>query len=137
MDDRELLWEAIAAMEHSYSPYSGHPVGAALLARSGRVFRGANVENSVNGLSICAEQVAVAKAVSEGEREFTKIAVACEGPGYCRPCGACRQVLLEFAPQIRVIMGNSRGEFEVQSLTELLPSPFAKPELKLKRSDPG
>lgn len=130
MDERELLQEAIAALEHSYSPYSGHPVGAALLARSGRVYRGANVENSVNGLSICAEQVAVVKAVSAGEKEFTKIAVVCGNSGFCRPCGACRQVLFEFAPQIRVIVGNACGEFEVQSLKELLPDPFAKPELK-------
>jgi len=130
MDDRELLQEAIEAMGDAYSPYSGHPVGAALLARSGKIYRGVNVENAVNGLSICAEQVAVAKAVSEGERKFIKIAVACEGPGYCRPCGACRQVLFEFAPEIEVITGNVQGEFEVQSLTELLPLPFAKPGLK-------
>jgi cytidine deaminase len=122
-------------MKNSYSPYSGHPVGAALLTASGRVFRGANVENAVNGLSICAEQVTVAKAVSEGEREFLKIAVVCGESGYCRPCGACRQVLLEFASQIQVIMGNVRGEFEVKSLAELLPDSFTKPELK--RSDRG
>jgi cytidine deaminase len=107
-------------------------VGAALLARSGKVFRGANVENSVNGLSICAEQVAVVKAVSEGERECVKIAVVCGGSGPCRPCGACRQFLLEFAPQIRVIMGNTCGEFEVKNLQELLPAPFA-----FTGSDPG
>ncbi|MFQ6033815.1 MAG: cytidine deaminase [Candidatus Bipolaricaulia bacterium] len=121
-------------MEHSYSPYSGHPVGAALLARSGEVYRGANVENSVNGLSICAERVAVTKAVSEGEREFTKIAVVCKGPGYCRPCGACRQSLFEFAPGIEVIMGNVQGEYEVKSLKELLPDAFSGS--RLKRSAP-
>ncbi|MFQ6090106.1 MAG: cytidine deaminase [Candidatus Bipolaricaulia bacterium] len=134
MEEKELLQEAIAALEWSYSPYSGHPVGAALLSRSGRVFRGANVENSVNGLSICAEQVAVVKAVSEGEREFVKIAVVCGGSGFCRPCGACRQFLLEFAPGIQVIMGNARGEFEVKGLRELLPAAFDGS--KLKRSAP-
>jgi len=129
-----LLQEAIAAMKNSYSPYSGHPVGAALLARSGRVFRGANVENSVNGLSICAEQVAVVKAVSEGERDFIKIAVVCNDSGYCRPCGACRQFLFEFAPKIEVIMGNVHGEHEVKSLKELLPEAFSGS--RLKRSAP-
>lgn len=134
MEEKELLQEAIAALEWSYSPYSGHPVGAALLSRSGRVFRGANVENSVNGLSICAEQVAVVKAVSEGEREFIKMAVVCGDSGFCRPCGACRQFLLEFAPGLQVIMGNARGEFEVKGLRELLPAAFDGS--KLKRSAP-
>lgn len=128
--DRELLQEALAALAHAYAPYSNYPVGAALLGRSGRVYRGANVENSVSGLSICAERVAVGKAVSEGEREFIKIAVACADPGFCRPCGACRQVLFEFAPQIRLIMGNMRGEFEVKSLAELLPAAFDGSALK-------
>ncbi|MCR4403842.1 MAG: cytidine deaminase [Candidatus Acetothermia bacterium] len=122
--DRELLREACAARIHAYAPYSHHLVGAALLGRSGKIYRGANVENSVNGLSICAERVAVAKAVSEGEREFVKLAVVCGDTGFCRPCGACRQVLFEFAPQIQVVMGNTRGEFEVKSLAELLPAAF-------------
>lgn len=128
--DRELLQEALAALAHAYAPYSNHPVGVALLGRSGRVYRGANVENAVNGLSICAERVAVGKAVSEGEREFIKIAVVCGNSGFCRPCGACRQVLFEFAPQIKLIMGNTRGEFEVKSLAELLPEAFDGSGLK-------
>lgn len=135
IDDRELLQEAIAAMEHSYSPYSGHPVGAALLAASGRVYRGTNVENASYGLTICAERVAVVKAVSEGERDFLKIALACGGRGFCRPCGACRQFLFEFAPEIEVVMGNARGEYEVQGLRELLLEPFKG--AGLKRSDRG
>jgi len=129
------LQEALAAMANSYSPYSGHPVGAALLASSGRVYRGTNVENSVNGLAICAERVAVVKAISEGERNFLKIAVVCGDSGFCRPCGACRQFLLEFAPEIAVLMGNAQGEFEVRGLRELLPDPFEGKGLK--RSDRG
>lgn len=135
IDDRALLEEALAALAHAYAPYSNHPVGAALLGRSGRVYRGANVENAVNGLSICAERVAIGKAVSEGEKEFVKIAVACAHPGFCRPCGACRQVLFEFAPQIQVIMGNTRGEFEVKSLAELLPAAFDGSGLKRSASE--
>ncbi len=134
MEDGQLLQEAIKAREHSYSPYSGHPVGAALLARSGKVFRGTNVEYSVSGLSICAEQAAVAKAISEGEKEFEKIAVVCGNSGFCRPCGACRQALFEFAPHIQLIMGNTRGEFEVRDLAELLPAAFDGSGLK--RSGP-
>jgi len=122
-------------MENSYSPYSGHPVGAALLTSSGRVYRGTNVENASSGLTICAERVAVVKAVSEGERDFLKIAVVCGDSGFCRPCGACRQFLLEFAPEIEVVMGNAQGEFEVKGLRELLPDPFEGKALK--RSDHG
>lgn len=110
-------------------------MGAALLARSGKVFWGTNVENAVNGLSVCAEQVALAKAISEGEGKFLKIAVVCGDRGFCRPCGACRQALVEFAPDLKVIMGNIRGEFEVRGLSELLPGAFDGSGLK--RSAPG
>jgi cytidine deaminase len=134
IEDRELLREAFAALGHAYVPYSNYPVGAALLGRSGKVYRGANVENSVNGLSICAERVAVAKAVSEGEKEFVKIAVVCGDSGFCRPCGACRQVLFEFAPRIQLIMGNMHGTFEVKSLAELLPAAFDGSGLKRSAS---
>lgn len=121
---KKLLQEALKARKRAYCPYSKNAVGAALLAASGKIYTGANVENAVNGLSVCAEQVALFKAVSEGERRFEKLAVVCESPNYCRPCGACRQVLLEFAPQIEIIMGNTKCEYEIASLKELLPQPF-------------
>ena len=143
MTDEELLRIALEARERAYAPYSGHKVGAALLTASGKVYTGANVENASYGLTVCAERVAVFKAVTEGEREFEKLAVVCgdpspslnsgsgSGSSYCRPCGACRQVLAEFAPEVRVIMGNARGEYEVKSLKELLPEAFT-----FKRSGP-
>lgn len=133
LTDEELLQMAIEARERAYAPYSGHKVGAALLAASGKVYQGANVENASYGLTVCAERVAVFKAVSEGEREFRKLAVVCGDSGYCRPCGACRQVLAEFAPEMEIIMGNVRGGYEVKSLKELLPEAFTG---SFKRSGP-
>jgi len=125
-NSKKLLKEALKARKHAYCPYSKHAVGAALLAASGKIYTGANVENAVNGLSMCAEQIAIFKAVSEGERDFKKIAIVCESKNHCRPCGACRQVLLEFAPEIQIIMGNLKGEYEMMSLRELLPKAFRR-----------
>ncbi|MFQ5795665.1 MAG: cytidine deaminase [Candidatus Bipolaricaulia bacterium] len=123
MSDEELLNEAIEARKVAYAPYSKFSVGAALLTADGKVYRGVNVENAVNDLSLCAERVALVKAISEGERQFTKIAVVCDSDR-CRPCGSCRQVLFEFAPEIEVIMGNPDGSYEKLPLRELLPKPF-------------
>jgi len=123
MDDQTLLDAAIDVRKAAYCPYSKFPVGAALLATSGNVYTGVNVENAVNGLSICAERVALLKAISEGEREFLKIAVVCDA-GYCRPCGACRQVLFEHAPDLAILMGNPDGQFKQTTIRELLPEPF-------------
>ncbi|MDI6710021.1 MAG: cytidine deaminase [Thermoanaerobacterales bacterium] len=124
MTDRELVERALAARSGAYAPYSGFEVGAALLAADGTVYTGANIENASYGLSICAERVAVFKAVSEGRREFTALAVASGGDDYCRPCGACRQVLAEFAPDLRLLMANARGDFRETRLAELLPEAF-------------
>ena len=123
MDDQALLDAAIEVRKNAYCPYSKFPVGAALLAQSGRVYTGVNVENAVNGLSLCAERVALFKAISEGEREFVKIAVTCNA-GYCRPCGACRQVLFEHAPDLEILMGNPDGQFKRTTIRELLPEAF-------------
>ena len=123
MDEQTLVNLAIEVRKHAYSPYSKFPVGAALLAKSGKVYTGVNVENAVNGLSLCAERVALFKAVSEGEREFDKIAVVCDA-GYCRPCGACRQVLFEHASDLEILMGNPDGQFKRTTIRDLLPEPF-------------
>ncbi|MEW6173476.1 MAG: cytidine deaminase [Bacillota bacterium] len=122
--DAELISMALAAREGAYAPYSGIRVGAALRARDGAVFTGANVENSSYGLTICAERVAAAKAVTAGHRDFAALAVAWNREGFCRPCGACRQVLIEFGPSMRLLMANARGEYEEERLEALLPRSF-------------
>ena len=120
-DDSELLRLAREAMKQSYSPYSSYPVGAALHCKDGRIFLGCNVENASFGLSNCAERTAVFKAVSEGARSFDVIAIAAKTKAW--PCGACRQVLNEFAPDIRVLV--TWGDHtEEKSLKELLPEGF-------------
>ena len=124
MTSRELMAEAEKARKTSYSPYSRFAVGAALLTRSGRVVLGCNVENSSFGLACCAERTAVFKAVSEGEREFVAIAVTA-GPGEgASPCGACRQVLHEFAPKLSVYFRDARGRITRRRLPALLPDGF-------------
>ncbi len=124
IDDRKLLDLAIEARKRAYCPYSRFPVGAALLCADGTVVTGSNVENAVNGLSLCAERVAVFNAISEGKRDFVRIAVACGGD-HCRPCGACRQVLYEHAPDLEILMGNPNGEFQRTTIRDLLPDPFS------------
>jgi len=131
MDDRALYELAVKARAFSYSPYSGYRVGAALLAKDGRVFTGCNVENAAYGPSNCAERTAFFKAVSEGATEFEAIAVAGGRKGaafldFCPPCGVCRQVMQEFCEpgSFRIIMGNSAGELRALTLGELLPYGF-------------
>lgn len=129
-DVRALIAQALEARRRSYSPYSGYAVGAALLGASGRVYLGCNIENAAYGDSICAERTAVVKAVSEGEREFVAIAVATENGGM--PCGACRQVLNEFAPEIDVIVVDGKGrEVQHAPLTHILPFAFGPRNLTL------
>lgn len=122
MEDSELIIEAAQVREYAYAPYSKYKVGAALLGISGRVYTGCNVENGVYPLGICAERAAVAKAVSEGERQFEAIAVVTEDGG--TPCGACRQVLSEFGLDIRVIVASISGHMRVFTVRELLPEAF-------------
>ena len=109
---------------NAYTPYSGFKVGAALLTEDGRVYSGVNIENSSYGATICAERTAFVKAISEGEKQFTAIAVYAEGEEAI-PCGICRQFMYEFAPEIMVITGTSRDELNVRTLTELLPVGFS------------
>ena len=131
MTDRKLVDLAIAMLERAYAPYSGFPVGAALLCRDGAVFTGCNVENAAYGSTICAERTALVKAVSEGHRDdWAALAVAGRGEDWCWPCGACRQMLSEFAPRLRILAARGDGAYAVSSLDELLPHSFGPASLK-------
>ncbi|MEN3010815.1 MAG: cytidine deaminase [Candidatus Bipolaricaulaceae bacterium] len=128
-NEAELVRRAVEARARAYAPYSGFAVGAALLAKDGRVFTGCNVENASYGLTVCAERVALFKAVSEGAREFVALAVAC-GTGPCAPCGACRQALYEFAPDLLLILADGEGRvWRTARLAELLPHGFGPKDL--------
>lgn len=122
-NETDLVARAAEARRWSYSPYSGYKVGAALLAASGKIYDGANIENAAYPESLCAERVAIFKAVSEGEREFTAIAVATENGGF--PCGACRQVMSEFALEMIVLIADGQGAIlRRTTVRELLPNSF-------------
>ncbi|MHB8927886.1 MAG: cytidine deaminase [Bacillota bacterium] len=126
-DDRRLLDLAATYRRRAYSPYSGYKVGAALRTPGGKTYGGCNIENAAYGPTNCAERTAVFKAVSEGDREFSAIAVTGGGEGFPYPCGVCRQVLSEFArPDLRVVMANvDTGEAVIATLADLLPFSFA------------
>jgi len=119
-----LIAAARAARENAYAPYSNFRVGAALRAFSGRVFGGCNVENASYGLTVCAERVAIFKAVSEGERGFDAIAVVTDAEKLTPPCGACRQLIWEFCGDVPVVLANLQGAVEVHPMRELFPRPF-------------
>ncbi len=130
MTNVELIEKAKKAAENAYAPYSGFKVGAALLTKSGRVYLGCNVESSSFSPTNCAERTAFFKAVSEGEREFEKIAVAGGKNGdfsdYCTPCGVCRQVMSEFCGEdFKVLLGKNGEEYRELTLGELLPHSFS------------
>ncbi len=129
MSDEELVRRAIEARENAYAPFSNFKVGAALEAAGGKIYGGCNVENATYGLTVCAERVAIWKAISEGEREFKRIVVvtATERPG--TPCGACRQLLWEFCGDIEIILANPQGHREVHRLADLFPRPFDRNSL--------
>jgi cytidine deaminase len=127
--DREaLVRQAAAARERAYAPYSGYKVGAALLGGSGRVYLGCNVENAVYPLSMCAERVAVFKAVCQGERDFQAIAVVTQSGG--TPCGSCRQVLREFGEDILVLIADADGHWRESTVADLLPDSFSAADLE-------
>jgi cytidine deaminase len=119
-----LLQAALSARDNAHAPYSKFHVGAAIEDSSGRVFTGCNVENASYGLTVCAERNAISKAVSEGAREFRRIAVAADTDPLTPPCGACRQVLVEFCHDLEILLVNPRGQFEVLRLKDLLPRAF-------------
>ena len=124
MTKQELCRKAVEMQRFSYVPYSRFPVGAALECRDGTVFTGCNVENAAYGSTICAERTAIVKAVSEGHRDFLRIAIAGNSEDFCVPCGSCRQVMMEFAPEMEVICLNKAGESKAFALRELLPYGF-------------
>ena len=121
---------AAAMQQRSYVPYSHFPVGAALLCEDGTVFTGCNVENAAYGSTICAERTALVKAVSEGHTNFSAIAIAGQGEDYCWPCGACRQMLYEFAPGLRVLVSRRDGEIASTTLDQLFPHGFGPKSLE-------
>jgi len=124
----QLIKEAIEARQWAYAPYSRYPVGAALLTASGRIYEGVNVENAAYPTGMCAERVAVFKAVAEGERQFEAIAVATANGG--SPCGACRQVLAEFGLDTVVLIADAEGKLRQRtSVRELLPGAFGPQDL--------
>ncbi|MEW5958109.1 MAG: cytidine deaminase, partial [Chloroflexota bacterium] len=118
----ELIQQAIEARAYAYAPYSHYKVGAALLTTDGKIYKGCNIENASYGPSNCAERTAIFKAVSEGERQFEVMAVVTTDGG--SPCGVCRQVMREFAPNLTVLIGDLAGNYRVFSLPELLPHSF-------------
>lgn len=126
VDYADLIARAAAARENAYAPYSHFRVGAALLARSGRVYTGCNIEN-VAWATVCAERTALYKAVSEGERAFVAIAVVTQTG--ITPCGVCRQVLVEFAPDLEIIIADTAGHQRVTTLRALLPDAFTPADL--------
>ena len=119
-----LLQRALSAREHAHAPFSQFKVGAALEDFDGVIHTGCNVENATYGLTMCAERVAVFKAISEGARQFRRIAVAADTNLLTPPCGSCRQILWEFCGDIEVTLVNLRGKSEVFRMAELFPRPF-------------
>lgn len=129
MTDCELAERAYEMLDRAYCPYSNFPVGAALLARDGRVFTGCNVESAAYGSTICAERVALCKAVSEGARDFVALAVVGNSEEPCYPCGACRQMLRELSTELRIIVGNRERVLWTTDLETLLPHSFGASHL--------
>ena len=119
-----LIATARRARENAHAPYSSFRVGAALRAKSGRIFGGCNVENATYGLTVCAERVAIFKAVSEGERGFDAVAVVTDADSLTPPCGACRQLIWEFCGDVPVVLANLKGKKEVLQMRDLFPKPF-------------
>ncbi len=119
-----LVQAALAARENAFAPYSKFKVGAALEDAEGRIHTGCNVENATYGLTLCAERLAVFKAVSEGARRFLRIAIAADTDTLTPPCGACRQILWEFCGDIEIVLANPRGKTETCRLQDLFPKPF-------------
>lgn len=124
MKNQKLLNYAKKAIKNAYAPYSKFHVGAAIITKSGKVFTGCNIENSSYGLTICAERVALFNAISGGEKQFQMMAIVTDNSKIAVPCGACLQVIAEFAPQIKLMLGNKKDKLIERNLLELLSVPF-------------
>ena len=123
---QKMINFAKEASEKAYSPYSGYKVGASLITKNGKIFTGCNIENASFGATICAERVAIFKAISEGEKDFEILAVYVNDKNNIpSPCGICRQVMMEFSPNLKIILSNGY-EYKIYNLDELLPYPFSK-----------
>lgn len=130
MNEQALIQRAVEMQRFSYVPYSRFPVGAALLCRDGVVYTGCNVENVAYGSTLCAERTALVKAVSEGcTSGFLTLAIAGPGDDFCWPCGACRQMLYEFAPHLTILAVRGDGQFQRAELSALLPHGFGPASL--------
>lgn len=130
MTHDELVQTAFAMLERAYVPYSKFPVGAALLCKDGSVFTGCNIENAAYGSTICAERAALCKAVSEGHgHDWEALAVVGNSADYCWPCGACRQMLFEFCPDLTVLVARRDGDYVTLPLKQLLPYGFGPESL--------
>ncbi len=127
--EEQLVAAAIAAREQAYAPYSKFRVGAALLTEDGTIFGGCNVENVTYGMTTCAEQTAILKAVSEGFQRFSRIAVCTDKDPPATPCGLCRQMLAEFSDDIGIILVNPNGKREYTRLSDIFPHPFRPRDL--------
>ena len=115
---------ALAARQHAHAPFSRFLVGAALEDSAGRIYTGCNVENATFGLTVCAERVAIFKAISEGARKFVRMAIAAETDRLTPPCGACRQIIWEFCADIELLLINTKGQSESVQMKDLFPRPF-------------
>ena len=131
MDNKTLIKSAFEAREKSYSPYSNFKVGAALLTREGKVFLGCNVENAGYTSTICAERTAIVKAVSEGYRDFIRIAIVGSEDG-TYPCGVCRQTMREFNKDLEIVIARSESDYEEYTLEEIFPNSFGPDDLDKK-----
>lgn len=126
----DLIKTATRARENAFAPYSNFQVGAAVETANGKIYTGCNVENASYGLTVCAERIAIWKAMSEGEREFTKIVVVADTAELTPPCGACRQIIWEFCGDIAVVLANLKGKSETLQMSELFPKAFGREFLK-------
>ena len=133
MDYSLLIQKAVEAKKFAYAPYSNFKVGAALLTTDGKIYTGCNIENSSYGLTICAERTAIFKAMSEGKRKFSAIAVSGDTDNYLTPCGACRQIIFDHCGNIDIVLINKNLDQKIFSTNDLLPLAFGDSDLKSNR----
>ena len=134
-DWNELVEQARSAQQRSYSPYSNFRVGAALQGASGKVYQGCNVENASYRVTTCAEQAAIASAVASGEQQFTRLAIIADSDGPAAPCGACRQTLVEFAPDLEIYSVGRTGATQRWNINELIPMAFTRKSLTTEQPE--